>query len=207
MIEEIIPGNKTRLKIIKAIYENPNINLTSLIRKVKASPNLVLNYVNKLSLFNLINEEKIGGRKKIHIRNLRPNFDSEIGKILYSLVEIEKKFLFSERYRGLRPYFLQLGEIFNKKIDFALVYGSYARFAATEESDLDILIIGKLDNEARKRLSETFVTLEIEPSIKIETVKNFLKNKDKPLFQNIIKEHVVVYGEINFIKFLEKLKK
>ena len=63
MIEEIIPGNKTRFNIVKAIYENPDINLSSLIRKVRASPNLVLDYTNKLSSYGVISEKNIGGKK------------------------------------------------------------------------------------------------------------------------------------------------
>ena len=85
MIEEIIPGNKTRLKIIKSIYENPRINLSGLIKKVKASPNLVLEYINKLSSYQIIKEERTQGEKKIHVRNLIANFDNEISKIIYSI--------------------------------------------------------------------------------------------------------------------------
>lgn len=205
MIENIIPGNKTRLNILKNIYDNPGINLTNLIKKVKASPNLVLEYVNNLSSYNIIKEEKSGGKKKVHMRNLRANFDNEISSIIYSLTEINKKYLFFKKYKQLRPYFVQLEDILKNNKSFALVYGSFARFASTKDSDLDLLIVGKLEKEEIKRIREVFVTLESELSLKIETIHSFLENIDKPLHQNLLKEHVVVYGAGIFISVLEKI--
>lgn len=205
MIEEIIPGNKTRFKIIKTIYENPGINLTALIKKVKGSPNLVLDYVNKLSSYGLIKEEKTKGKKKVHVRNLRANFAPEIAKLVYSLVEMDKKILFFKKYKELRPYFWQLGEIIKNRPVFVLIYGSYTRFAATKDSDVDVLVVGDMEKEKVKRIREIFVTLEKELSLKIETIKQFLKNKDKPLYQNILKEHIILYGAERFIEILEKV--
>lgn len=201
MIEDILPGNKTRLKIIKAIYENPGINLTGLIKKVKASPNFVLKYVNKLSFYNIIKDVKTE-KKKIHVRNLKPNFNG-LGKVIYSFIETEKKLMFFKKYKHLELHLMQLIEILNNKAEFALIYGSYARFAATPESDLDILIVGKLNREEINRIREVFVSLEVEPSIKIETKSKFIKNKNKPLYQNIIKEHVIICGEIEFIDIVK----
>jgi predicted nucleotidyltransferase len=206
MIEEILPGNKTRLKIINTIYENPKINLTGLIKKVRASPNLVLKYVNNLLSYSVIKEEKRGGKKKVHIRIIEPNFDNELSQLIYSIVEIEKKIDFFKKYKKLKSYLTQLKEIFKSREGFVLVYGSYARFSAEEDSDLDLLIVGKLNKEETKRVEEIFITLESELSLKIETLQKFLKNKEKPLYKNILKEHIITDGTINFIKILAKIK-
>lgn len=206
MIEEVIPGNKTRFRVLEAIYENPGINLTNLIKKVKASPNLVLDYVNKLSLHHIIREEKSGGRKKVHVRNLKPNFDNEVARTLYSLVELNKKFLFYGKYKKLEPYFPQLSDILEDEEGFVLVYGSHARLAATSDSDLDLLLVGKPGKEKIKRIREAFVTLDTELSLKLESIKRFLKDKDKPLHQTLLKDHVIVYGTPAFIKVLSKIR-
>ena len=121
MIEEVVPGNKTRLKIMKGIYENPGINLTELIKKVKASPNLVLKYVNRLSSLSLIKEEKSRGKKKVHIRKLKANFDNEIARAIYSLIEIDKTCIFLKTYKELEPYFVQLRDILKMKEGFTSV--------------------------------------------------------------------------------------
>ena len=54
MIEKIAPGTKLKMNIIKAIYENPGINVTNLIKKVRASPNSVITYLNELEFFGFI---------------------------------------------------------------------------------------------------------------------------------------------------------
>ncbi len=205
MIENIIPGNKTRFNIIRVIYENPDINLNSLIKKAKASPNLVLDYTSKLSKYGVINEKNIGeGKKKIHIKILRPNFKTMIGKIMYSIVEIDKRMLFFEKYPKLRSYFEQLNNLISDNADFAVIYGSYSRFSATKESDIDILIVGNFSNENIKRIRETFISLDIEPSFKIESFDSFLNNKNKPLYKNILEEHIILFGELKFISTFEE---
>lgn len=205
MIEEITPGTKTKIRIVKTIYENPGINLTSLIRRVKASPNSVLEYVNKLSKYGIIKEIRLGGKKRIHIRSLLPNLSSEIAKLIFSIIEEEKKLRFFEKYKTLRPLIEQLYDLFGENIRFALIYGSYARFAATKESDLDILIVGKLDNVTKNRIDEIFITSEVEPSVKTDTLEKFIENKEKPLYQNILMEHVIIFGSYEFVSVLEKI--
>lgn len=207
MIEEIIPGNATKLRIINTIYENPGINLTGLIKKVRASPNLVLDYVNNLLLYGVLREEKRGGKKKAHIRMLKPNFNNEISQIVYSLVELNKQLEFFNKYKKLKSYFEQLREIFGDREGFILVYGSYARFSAEKDSDLDLLIVGELKKEEITRIEEIFITLESELSLKIETIKKFLENKNKPLYENILREHIIMGGVTNFMKILAKIRK
>lgn len=205
MIEETLPGNRTKFKIVEAIYNNPKINITTLIKKVKASPNLVLKYVNNLLKDNIVKEERIGGIKKAHSRNISPDFKDEFAKITYSLIEIDKKYLFFKKYKQLKSISSQLEDLVNSKIELIIIYGSFARFSANKESDLDILIIGKLKKDEISKIKEIFITLEHEPSLKIETKHAFLKNKDKPLYKNIIKEHIVLYGAHNYIALLEKI--
>ena len=90
---------------------------------------------------------------------------------------------------------------------FALVYGSYSRFAATKESDIDILIVGNLGKEEVSRIREIFVTSEVEVSLKVEAFEEFISNLEKPLYQNILKEHVIIYGAVNYIETLNKILK
>ena len=207
MIEKILPSTETRLRILKIIYENPEINLTMLIKKAKTSPNIVLKYVNHLVEFNVIEEKRFGGKKKTHIRNLKANLLSSISILVFSFVEIEKKLILLKKYKEIRPFVDQLVELFNEKVNFCLIYGSFARLAADKDSDLDIWIAGDLNAEMRKRISEIFSTLGREYSIKIEGLDMFLKNINNPIHQNMLQEHVVIYDEANFLKILAKANK
>lgn len=203
MIEKILPSGKAKLKIINVIYENPGTNITELIEKVKTSPNLVVSYVNHLVDFNVVAERRIGGKKKTHIRVLEPKFDSELAILIFGLIETDKKLRFYRKYRKLKPILEQVVDLFNKDVKFALIYGSFARFSATEESDLDILVVGEMGRDMKKRMIETLVTVDREVSLKTETLPQFLKNMRKPLYQSIIKEHVILYGQYSFLKEVE----
>ncbi|MEK6950366.1 MAG: hypothetical protein AABX13_01430 [Nanoarchaeota archaeon] len=56
-------------------------------------------------------------------------------------------------------------------------------------------------------IQEIFITLDLERSVKVETVAGFLKQKNKPLYQNILREHIVVSGGQQFMNILQKAKK
>jgi len=204
MIEKILPSTETRLRILKIIYENPEINLTMLIKKAKTSPNIVLKYVNNLVKFNVIEEKRFGGKKKTHIRNLKANLLSDLSILVFSFVEIEKRLILLKKYKEIRPFVDQLVELFNEKVNFCLIYGSFARLAADKDSDLDVWIAGDSNSEMKKRISEIFSTLGREYSIRIETLDRFLKNINNPIHQNMLQEHVVIYNETNFLKISAK---
>lgn len=205
MIEEILPGNRTKMRILQSIYESEGINLTALIHKVKASPNLILHYANLLIDYGVLKENKLSGPKKVHMRILKPNLSSELGRAIFYFIESEKKAILSQKYNTLRPYINQLEELCASRNIIIILYGSYARLAATTESDVDLLFIGKIDKAVLKRIKEIFITLEIEPSIKIETAAEFLKQKSKPLYQNILREHTVLCGGWQFMNLLQKV--
>jgi len=205
MIEKILPNTETKLRILRMVYENPEINLSQLIKRAKTSPNIVLKYVNNLTKSNILKEKRYGGKKKTHIRNLELNLQSKLSILIISFIEIEKKLIFLKKYKEIKPFVNQLVELFDEEVDFCLIYGSFARLAADKESDLDIWIVGNLNSETKKRISEIFSTLKREYSIKVETLDRFLKNINDPIRQNILQEHIVVCNEINFLKILSKV--
>lgn len=148
--------------------------------------------------FNIIKEYKIQGDKKAHIRRLYPNLNLELSYIIFSHVEFYNTFLFFQKYEGIKPFLRQLQEI--KGIKFLIVYGSYARLESNEESDLDILLVGKISKKNINLIREMAVTLKPELSLKIEDYEKYLSNQGKPLYQNIIKNHIIVKGAIDFLK-------
>jgi len=205
MIEKILPNTETRVRILRIVYENPEINLTNLIKKAKTSPNIVLKYVNNLVRFNILQEERFGGKKKTHIRNFKVNLTSNLSVLVFSFIEIEKRLIFLKKYKEINPFVNQLVDLFNERINFCLIYGSFARLAADKDSDLDMWIVGEPNSEIKKRISEIFSTFKREYSIKIEPLHQFLKNINDPIHQNILRDHIVIYNEENFLKILSKV--
>lgn len=204
MIRKIFPTSEAKLRILKIIFKEPEINFSALVKEAKTSPNIVLSYVNELVENNVLIEKRIGGKKKTHIRLFQPNF-SDLGIDIFSFVEIEEKNKFFKKYAKLEPIVEQLCELFSSaKIDFCLIYGSYARFAADEESDLDLWLVGKVDSKIKDRIREIFSTLDTEYTMTIEDKKQFLKKINDSIHQNIIREHIIIYGEKEFLKIIGK---
>lgn len=196
MIEKIIPGTKTKLRILKNIYETPGIKLTELIKKSHCSPNVVLGYVNSLEDFGVLSSSKLTGKKRA-IREIFLNSSSELSLILLSLVEIDKRNELFAKYKKLRV----LSEQLKSSGEFALIYGSYARKSPDKESDIDLIIVG--DNLDKNKITESLITFP-EVSLKVETKKQFLGNLEKPLYKNILREGIVLFGEMNFLKIVKR---
>lgn len=206
MIERTLPSSESKLKIIRAIYENPDISVTGIIKSARISPNLAVKYVNELVGFGAADEVKTGGKKKTHQKRLRIKF-SPIGKLLVCAIELDKKIIFLKKYEKLKPIIQQMQELFSgTDIEFCLIYGSFARLSADEYSDIDMIIVGKMSKEERDRLSEILSTAGREYSVEMESLRDFLKKAGEPLHKNIILEHVAVYGEREYVEALGRIQ-
>ena len=202
MIENIFPKSRARMRILRHIYENPGINISELVKKSKTSPNIVLDYANSLVSGGAVRDERLGGKKKTHIRRLFPNPSSETGLAVFSLVEMGKREQFLKKYPFIIPMQEQMWELLEGTQSFCLVYGSYARMAAEKSSDFDLLVVGNIPKAAANRIREAFITLDAELSLKIETRRKFEQGISGNLHQNIIREHVILTGERDFLRSL-----
>ena len=94
-------------------------------------------------------------------------------------------------------------EIYGDKIDKILLFGSYARGDYNEESDIDIMVLVKCGDDEIKKLRERFISagsdLDLEYNIYISIMVfnldyfNYWKDV-MPLFRNVVKEGVGIYG-------------
>src|SRR4030067_2572524 len=153
MMEKILPSTKTKMRILEYIYRNPGVSISEIIKKTGASPNTVVDYVDMLVESDVLSENRVGGEKKTHIRLVSPKYDSNLSVQMFSMVEIDKRNNFFEKYKNLRSIIEQLSDLLKNHADFALVYGSYARFAAERDSDLDILVVGNISNQLKEKVS------------------------------------------------------
>ena len=204
MIEEILPKSSARMRILVNIYENPGISITELVRKSNTSPNIVMDYVNMLNKTGAVNDKRLGGRKKTHIRQIYPDTSSDTGMVVFSLVEMQRREKFLEKYPFMKPVQKQLHELLKVTHSFCLVYGSYARMAAEKSSDIDALAVGDIPRVLADRIREIFVTLEAELSLKVETRDKFAQSRGDHLHQNVIREHVILTGEREFLNLMGK---
>ncbi len=193
--------NKSQIRVIEIVLKNPGINLREIIEKTKLSPNYVSDFVNQLVERGIFKEEKLE-KKRVYLRRFYFNFSSSLARNLFVLVKDEEKEAFFIKYSTLKPVLNQfVNEITD--IDFFLVYGSYSRLAAEKNSDIDILIVGNIKN--KDKIREILVSLNIDASIKIETLKDFKKKINDPLHQQILKDNIIIYDSGSFIRILRKL--
>ena len=198
MMHAVVPGSRSRMRMATALYQQPGLSVTGLIKTAGVSPNAALSYINELVAAGAVREVRSGGTVKSHLRQLFPNLSSEAGQAVFGCVELEQREQFTKKYPQLKPIVKQVAALVGKN-ETALIYGSYARLTAEKDSDLDILVIGSLTEERRQRLREAVATAPVEVSLKIETILQFRENKPKPLYQNIIREHVIIAGVHNYL--------
>ena len=79
----------------------------------------------------LLNEKKITGGKRTILKNFFPNFSSEEGKNVFSLVESEKKQEFFKKNKKLVGRFIQLLKNLDGGIQIILIFGSFATYSQT----------------------------------------------------------------------------
>jgi len=153
-------------------------------KRLKINQKTVSNILNKLEKENVLKFSVEGKNKYYYLNNLNPSI-----KEIIKLIEINKKIKFIERYKKFRELYSQL----ELRTDGILaIFGSYSNFSANENSDLDILIIGK--HQEVKDLEKLY-------SLKLNIVKIDRKKFDKGdiLIKEVIKNHVVLKGLEEFI--------
>lgn len=196
---------KSESKILELIYKNPGIRLSDLIKKANVSVATANKRLLHLIDSEIIKEEKITGGKRVLLKTYYPNFKSEEGKNIFSLIESEKKHAFFKRNKNLIGPFNQLLRNINKNIKIILVFGSFANFSQSKDSDLDILFLFDkvIDNgELKKEIERSFVTFGHNLSPRIDSISNFKKNLNEGVYYSILKNHVIVKGFLNFVELL-----
>jgi predicted nucleotidyltransferase/DNA-binding MarR family transcriptional regulator len=199
----IFPITKSKYRVLKEIYENPGIIISELMRKTRVSPKMLYEHVDNLKNSEVIKEIKIG---KNVMKKFYPNLENENGKLVFSLLEAQKREEFFSKYKNLRGPFLQLLQNLPKNVACILVFGSYARFSARNESDLDLLFINFSGRAGRIEsvLEEAFVTFG-KVSARTITVDQFIKNKNTDsMLKQIVKEHVCIFNIWKFIELISQ---
>ena len=202
----IFPTSKAEYKIIKEIYESPGINISTLLKKTRTSPQAGYKYIKELLKAEIIKEVKEG--KKPTLRRFYSNF-SEVGKSILTLIEESKRQDFLDIYPIFKGAIIQFEKGIMDKVDCALIFGSFARKSETKESDIDMLVLAKKEiKKYMEKLAErTFISIENKISLRFNKTKDFLKkvkNNDSFAVQ-IQKEHIVIVNAKKWVEIASEL--
>jgi predicted nucleotidyltransferase len=180
MLERLFTS-KTRVSILEEFLLNPGneYHIRELARIVKITPI----YVQK-ELKNLESLGLLGSRKKGNM-------------ILYKL---QTKSPISEDLKRIFLKTESIGHVIReeldaKKIKFAIIFGSFAKGIETPTSDVDMLIIGSInEDDVLRSISKTEKRIGREINFILWTEKEFLQKiqQNIPLIKEISKTPVIM---------------
>ena len=101
--------------------------------------------------------------------------------------------------RALDEFIRELKKKHDNRIDEILIFGSYARGDAREDSDIDVLIVG--DVKLDEVIDISFPVLlkygvYISPIIMTRDYYEFLKSESSSLIKNVLEEGVRIYARV-----------
>ncbi len=181
MLEYFITS-KTKRALLKLFLTNPERQFyTREIAKLTDEPlNAVRRELGYLEKAGLLKSHREGNMKYFTIVKGFP-FYPELKKIIYSTI-------------GLGDYLKNRLKDSNR-IEFAFIYGSVARNEETEKSDIDLFIVGGIEERDLHELMSV-IEREIgrEVNYTLMTVKEFRErsNRGEPFMKRIEKEHKIV---------------
>jgi len=187
--------SKIRRKILTCFFadENRKYYINELARLIDTSQGTCRRELNKLA--------GIGIFKTLRTGNL----------LYYS---IDKKSLFYKEFRSIIGKTLGI-EIRLKNslkkiegIDFAFIFGSYAKRQLTPASDIDLVIVGRIKEEKLSdtlKKEERIISREINYHIYSKSeFKSKMENKNS-FIKNILKNYILILGDDDdFKQLLEK---
>ncbi|MBW2991058.1 nucleotidyltransferase domain-containing protein [Candidatus Woesearchaeota archaeon] len=176
---------KPIFKIADFIFDNPTkvFHLRMLEKKTGFSTTAVIDAVNELQSYNLINIEKTSLTSNIKANTESKNYS--FYKIVFSLYRLKKEVFIDK-----------LIKIFNNP-QAIILFGSYAKGEDIEKSDIDLLVISNHENP--KDLQE-FINIyekKLGRNINIHTLTSL--NKSGTEFKNAVANGIVLHGYIKVI--------
>lgn len=204
----IFPLSKAKFRLVKIIYEKPNIKISELLKKTRISQKSGYKYIGDLLTGGIISETVEGKKPTSRLFTLR---FSEAGKACFTLLEEEKRLDFFDKHKELRGQFIHFENEVGSFVDAALIFGSFARGAETKSSDIDMLVVS--ESRERKKIENAvekcFVTAKQTVSIRLIEQKKLiemLKRKEEFALQ-ILRDHIVVLNSHNWVEILQQASK
>ncbi len=175
MLDELM-GSRTRSKVLSLFFSHPNeeFYVREVVRKVKENFNSVRRELNKLAELGILFSNKKGNQKYFQINKDLPIYEE------LKMIFIKTDGLANELKNILEK---------EKGIEQAFIYGSWAEGKERLLSDIDLFIVGEIDenriikglNELEKRLSREINYVIFESN----ELENRLKKED-PFIKNVI---------------------
>ena len=185
-----------RAEILELFFKNPDREFY--FREIAASlnkePVAIQNYVNSLVDQNILQDERKGNMRFFKLNKNHPLYD-DIKSIISKTVGLEYKL---KELVSVLP-----------KLEYAFIFGSIAKGKEYGDSDIDLLLIGEVDQnflveKISKLQSELSREINYQVYTKAEVVKKLAEKNE--FFLNIFSEPIInLKGDHNdFNKFFKR---
>jgi predicted nucleotidyltransferase len=192
-VNTILGKSKTKQKILRLLFANEekSFYLSEIAKIVGVSAGNAQRELNRLKRDGVVASQKKGNLRYYSLDKNNPAFP-DIENIVKKTIGIE----------------LELSEIFSglKGVKFAFVFGSYAKNELKSGSDIDIVVIGNLDeNELSKKTNSAENEIGREINYHIYSLPEFKKRlREESFLKNVVKKYKILSGNKNeFRKILQ----
>lgn len=129
-----------------------------------------------------------------------PDFDNDRTRALLHMNEVKRRDGFYSRNKKLALALKDFVENVKNKANFVVLFGSYAKGNAGEESDIDLYLLTEEDLDISQTVKEIRNKYGKEISAVQSTPEGWRKDRKKPIGSEIIKNRVILYGFEDFIR-------
>lgn len=195
MVEKITKWRMRILGLYKSDYRE-GFHVRKMAKLLGANHVTLLPHLKALEKEKILVPKEVG-RSKVYFLN--PN--NIIGKEYLIISEkfaasefFEKTFLIKKIYDGIFGLNLK---------DSIILFGSYAKGTATEESDIDLLLIGEASGNDIRKIKEVGKMYGKEANVKSASIENFESGiKHDVLIGEVVKHHIVLQNPDVFVNAL-----
>ena len=176
-----------------------SLHTRAIAKLVGTSHVALLPYLKQLENLKILTSEKAGRNKQFTLNrdNILTKYYLTATEELVTIEYLETNFLIKKLSEQLND---------TDTASSLILFGSYAKDYATEESDIDLFNIGKLTEEQRKPIKKFEGTFGKKINIKTATAKNFALGlrKGDILIKEVIGNHIILRNADPFVTYLWK---
>jgi predicted nucleotidyltransferase len=190
---ELLTRSKIRRKLILLFIYNRKKEyfLNEIARNIGTSAGTAQRELNKLLKGDLIILAKRGNMNMYKL-NTRYSLLSEVESIIRKTIGVEVEL--EEKLKNIPG------------ISFALLFGSYVKGGFKSDSDIDLFVIGNMNEEkVYHAVQDVEKKIGREINFHLASKNEFVENsKSRTFYKEIMSDHVMIFGDENEFKKLVK---